>query len=232
MSAPNITRWIGVGLLGLPAYGALTLWSSLDPQPDPKTHYEEWARFVTTEHYVLTHVFGTGLGIVLVIFGAVALGAWLSTSRAGRLGLSAMVLTVFGSGLFLLLTGVSAFAVPWEGQAYLAGVEGLSDLPPSFADNLFGLLFLLAILIPFAGHVLLGVAVWRSGVLPKGAGALWIAAQVLMYVLGLVYAVAIGSQSTPPTVPIGALLAVAGGGWMTWSVLRQADPQRAGRSVA
>ena len=55
---------------------------------------------------MLTHVFGTGLGIVLVIFGAVALGAWLSPSRAGRLGLSAMVLTVFESGLFLLLTGV------------------------------------------------------------------------------------------------------------------------------
>ena len=232
MSALNLTRWIGVGLLGLPAYGALTFWSSLDPQPDPKTHYEEWARFVTTEHYVLTHVFGTGLGIVLVIFGAVALGAWLSTSRAGRLGLSAMVLTVFGSGLFLLLTGVSAFAVPWEGQAYLAGIEGLSDLPPSFADNLFGLLFLLAIVTPFAGHVLLGVAVWRSGVLPKGAGALWIAAQVLMYVLGLVYAVVIGSQSTPPTVPIGALLAVAGGGWMAWSVLRQAGSQVTGRAVA
>ena len=232
MSALNLTRWIGVGLLGLPAYGALTFWSSLDPQPDPKTHYEEWARFVTTEHYVLTHVFGTGLGIVLVIFGAVALGAWLSTSRAGRLGLSAMVLTVFGSGLFLLLTGVSAFAVPWEGQAYLAGIEELSDLPPSFADNLFGVLFLLAILLPFVGHVLLGVAVWRSGVLPKGAGALWIAAQVLMYVLGLVYAVVIGSQSTPPTVPIGAILAVAGGGWMAWSVVRQAGSQVAGRAVA
>ena len=122
--------------------------------------------------------------------------------------------------------------MPWEGQAYLADIEGLSDLPPSFADNLFGLLFLLAIVTPLAGHVLLGVAVWRSGVLPKGAGALWIAAQVLMYVLGLVYAVVIGSQSTPPTVPIGALLAVAGGGWMAWSVLRQAGSQVAGRAVA
>jgi hypothetical protein len=65
--------------------------------------------------------------------------------------------------------------------------------------------------------------VWRSGVLPKAAGALWIAAQVLMYVFGLAYAVAVGVQSTPPTVPVGALLAVAGGAWMAWSVLRQAD---------
>ncbi len=212
-----------MGLLGLPLYGALTLWSSLDPQPGPDSHYEAWARFVTTDRYVLTHVFGTGLGLILAIFGAFALGAWLSTSRSARLGLAAMVLTVFGSGLFLLLTGVSAFAVPWEGQAHLAGIEGLSDLPPSFADQLFGVLFLLAILIPFLGHVLLGVAVWRSGVLPKWSGALWVAAQVFMYVLGLAYAVAVGVQSTPPTVPIGALVAVAGGAWMAWSVLRQAD---------
>ncbi len=33
MSAKNITRWIGIGLLGLPLYGALTLWSSLEGQP-------------------------------------------------------------------------------------------------------------------------------------------------------------------------------------------------------
>jgi hypothetical protein len=35
MSAPNITRWMGIGLLGLPLYGALSFYSSLDPQPDP-----------------------------------------------------------------------------------------------------------------------------------------------------------------------------------------------------
>ena len=44
----NITRWIGIGLLGLPLYGVLTFFSSLNPQPDPSTHYEAWSRFVTT----------------------------------------------------------------------------------------------------------------------------------------------------------------------------------------
>ncbi|CAN5717563.1 hypothetical protein BH24ACT18_BH24ACT18_23410 [soil metagenome] len=28
MSAQNITSWIGIGLVGLPLYGALTFWSS------------------------------------------------------------------------------------------------------------------------------------------------------------------------------------------------------------
>ena len=37
MSAANTTKWIGIGLLGLPLYGVLAFGSSLDPQPDPNT---------------------------------------------------------------------------------------------------------------------------------------------------------------------------------------------------
>src|SRR4028118_1303298 len=120
MSAPNVTRWMGIGLLGLPLYGALSFFSSLDPQPDPNTHYGAWARFVTTDsfplthlffsapsptpqpdpntHYgawarfvttdsfLLTHLFFSDLGLILAIFGTFALGAYLATSRAGRMG--------------------------------------------------------------------------------------------------------------------------------------------------
>ncbi len=57
MGAPNVTRWIGIGLVGLPLYGALTFFSSLNPQPDPNTHPEAWARYVTTDFYLLKHLF-------------------------------------------------------------------------------------------------------------------------------------------------------------------------------
>ena len=221
MPAPNATKWIGIGLLGLPLYGALTFWSSLNPQPDPNTDYEAWSRYVTTDHYVLTHVFGSILGLILAIFGTFALGAYLTRSRAGRMGLVAMVITVLGSALFLPGMGVSAFAAPEEGQAYLAGIEGLTELPTSSADIAFGATSLLVVVLLFVGNVLLGVAVWRSGTLPKWAGALWAAAPVSMYPLGVVHAATIGPASTPPTVLVGALLIVIGGGWMTLSVLRQ-----------
>jgi hypothetical protein len=221
MSATSINRWIGIGLLGLPLYGALTFWSSMNPQPDPSTHYEAWSRFVTTDHYVLTHLFGSILGLILAIFGTFALGAYLTRSRAGRLGLVATVITVFGSALFLTGMGVSAFAVPEEGQAYLEGIERFAKLPTSFADTVFLATSLLFIVLLFVGNVLLGVAVWRSGILPKWAGALWASAPVLMYPLGLVYASTIGSQSTPPTVLVGAVLMVMGGAWMAYSVIRE-----------
>ena len=110
MNTPNITRWIGIGLLGLPIYGALTFLASLNPQPDPNTHYDAWARFVTTDFYVLKHLFVSVLGIILAIFGTFALGAYLATSRAGRMGLVAMVITVLGTALFLTVGGVSTFA--------------------------------------------------------------------------------------------------------------------------
>jgi hypothetical protein len=229
MSAPNISRWIGIGLLGLPLYGALTFWSSLNPQPDPGTRYEAWARYVTTDHYVVGHLFGSILGLILAIFGTFALGAYLATSRAGRMGLVAMVLTVLGSALFLPAMGVSTFAVPEEGQAYLAGIEEYRDLPDIFADTVFALTSLVVILLIFSGNLLLGVAVWRSGTLPKWAGALWAAAAVFMYPMGLVYAaVILGVQSTPRTVLIGALLIVASGAWMSLSVLRRPSAEAAG----
>jgi hypothetical protein len=88
---------------------------------------------------------------------------------------------------------------------------------------------LLVIVLGFVGNVLLGVAVWRSGILPKWAGALWAAGAVFMYPLGIVYAaVILGVQSTPRTVLVGALLLVIGGGWMAWSVLRQPSAEAAG----
>lgn len=221
MSTPNTARWVGIGLLGLPLYGALTFWSSLNPQPDPNTHLEAWSRFVTTNHYVLSHLFGSILGIIFAIFGAMALGAYLARSRAGRLGLVAMVITVFGSALFLTIGGVSTFAAPEEGQAVLAGVEEYEALPPIFANTVFIATFGTSTLLLFVGNLLLGVAVWRSWTLPRWAGALLAAAAVFMYPLGLLYAMTIGAASTPPTVLVGALLIVVGGAWVAWSVLRR-----------
>jgi hypothetical protein len=224
MSAANTTRWIGIGLLGLPLYGVLTFWSSLNPQPDPSTQYEAWARFVTTNGYVLKHLFVSILGIMFAILGTFALGAYLTRSRAGRMGLWAMVIAFFGHALWLTIGGVSTFASPAEGQAYLAGAEELKNPPTSLVDTLQLATIGVSILLGFVGNVLLGVAVWRSGILPKWAGALLAFAPVLMYIFGLVYALTIGANATPPTVPAGALVLAIGGAWIAWSVLSQPTP--------
>ena len=219
MAPPNTTRWIGIGLLGLPLYGALTFFSSIDPQPDPNTHLEAWARYVTTNHYVLGHLLFSILGLILAIFGVFALGAYLARSRAGRLGLVAMVVTVMGFALFLPLQGVSTFPAPEEGQAVLAGVEEFEKLPPIFANTIFALTSLVFIVLALVGNVLLGVAVWRSGTLPKWAGAIWGASAVFVYLLSAVWFLIAGAQVTPPTVLVGIAFLVISGAWIAFSVL-------------
>ena len=228
MSTPNITRWIGIGLLGLPLYGVLTFFSALNPQPDPNTHYDAWARYVTTDLYVFKHLFLSVFGTILSIFGTIALGAYLTRSRAGRLGLVAMVITVFGSALFLTIGGVSTFSAPEQGQMHLEGIEGYREMSPILATYAQLATLGLGTLILLVGNVLLGIAVWRSGILPKWAGALWAAAAVTMLLLGMVYMMTIGAASTPPTVPVGAVLLVIGGAWMAWSVLRQPSAEAVG----
>jgi hypothetical protein len=224
MSAANTTRWIGVGLLSLSLYGALTFFSALNPQPDYNTQPEAWARYVSTGGYVLKHLFLSIFGIIFAILGVVALGAYLATSRAGRMGLVAMVITVVSSGLFLSVLGVSAFAVPEQGQAYLAGMN-TDELPDTLADTVQALTGLGYIVLGFVGNILLGVAVWRSGRLPRWAGALWAAAHVLLYV-SQGYAATVGPKSTPFTVPLGAMLVAISGAWMAWSVLSRATAAR------
>ena len=220
MSAPNVTRWIGIGLLGLPLYGVLTFFSSLDPQPDPNTHYGAWARYVTTDSYVLTHLFLSDLGLILAIFGTFALGAYLARSRAGRMGLVAMAVAVFGGLLFLMVGGVSTFSSPEQGQMHLQGIEGYREMPTILAQTAMMATFAVSFLLMLVGNVLLGAAVWRSGTLPRWAGALWVVGSALP-VLGMLYALLpIGADATPATVPAGMVLLAMGGAWMAYSVLR------------
>jgi hypothetical protein len=227
MSPPNTANWIRLGLLALPLYGLLTFWTTLDPQPDPSTDLEAWARYVSTNYYVLKHLLGSGLGLIFAIFGVFALGAYLAKGRAGRLGLVAMVITVTANALFLMIVGISTFAAPTQGQAYLAGIEEVAQLEPTFAVYAQGATFLVVIMLAFVGNVLLGVAVWRSGTLPRWAGAIWVASALLLYPLGLVIAMTI-TGSTPPTALVGALLVVISGGWIAWSVMRQPSSQVVG----
>ena len=227
MNATNINRWIGIGLLGLSLYGVMTFFSSLDPQPDPNTHLEAWARYVTTDFYLLKHLLASGLGINFVIFGTIALGAYLAGSRAGRMGLVGMVSAVFGTLLFLMVGGVSIFAAPKQGQAILAGIEEYEKLPTILADTALLPTMGVGVLLMLVGNVLLGVAVWRSGTLPRWAGALWVAGSALP-LLGQIYIILpIGADSTPPTVPMGAVLLAIGGAWMAYSVLRRPSAEKA-----
>ena len=220
-SSSNTTNWIRIGLLALPISGLLTAWATITPQPNPVTEFEAWSRFVTTIDYLLGHLLGTTLGVILLIFGVIALGAYLAKAgRSGRVGLVAMVTTSAANMLFLPISGWGVFGEPAIGRAYLSGIEEAMRIDLGLD---FTVIFLLSILLAFVGNVLLGIAVWRSRTLPKWAGAIWIAWAVMFYVAGVLYGL-LFVGSSPPTQPIGSLLMVMSSGWIVWSVLRKPPP--------
>ncbi|MDQ4101808.1 MAG: hypothetical protein M3115_06440 [Thermoproteota archaeon] len=222
-SSPNTLSWIRIGLLALPISGLLTMWSTLIPQPNPGTEFEAWSRFVTTTEYFVSHLLGTNLGIILLIFGVIALGAYLAKDggRSGRFGLVAMVIIITANTLALMSAGGwSTFTAPAIGRAYLAGIEEamLIDVGLDYI-----VIFMLVIVLAFIGNVFLGVAIWRSRILPKGAGAIWIAWAVMFYVAGVLSGFLVTSSSLP-TQPVGSLLMAISGGWIVWGVFRQPSP--------
>jgi len=131
---------------------------------------------------------------------------------------------VVGQALSLVIGGVSTFALNAIGRAYLAGTKDVMQL--EFASAM-SVLFGLAILLLVVGNVLLGVAVWRSGTLPKWTGATWVASVLLFYVLGAVLGMATTGSSLL-TQPIGGVLMAISGGWIALSALRRPSAEGVG----
>lgn len=222
MDVRYITNWIRAGLLALPVSGLLTAWATLEAQPDQTTDPRAWARFVSSTSYQVSHLVGSTGGTILAIFGVFALGAFLATSRSGRLALAAMVVTVAGHALLLVPAVISTFATPAIGRAYLAGIPGVMriEFPAAMTTS-----FMLGLLLAFVGNLLLGVAMWRSRALPRWAGVIWIAATVMFYILGVVLGQATTGSSLP-TQPVGAVLFAIAGARTAWTSLRS-RPARA-----
>ncbi len=208
--------WIRAGLVALPLYGLILGLTTRKPQPDQVVDPEGWAQFVSTPSYLVEHIASNVVGALLVIFGTLALGGLLSRRRARRLALWGMVLAVAGQTLFLVPGTISTFATPPIGAAYLAGNRDVMALEFSPALTL---ITGVAMLLVVAGNLILGLAIWRSGLLPKWAGAIWIAATLVFYVFGAFLGMATTGASLP-TQPVGALLLVISSAWIAWTVLR------------
>jgi hypothetical protein len=208
--------WIKTGLIALPIYGVVLGFATRDPQPDETTDPDGLALFVSTTSYLVEHIASSVVGAVLVIFGTFALGAFLSSSRAARSALWGTVLSVAGQILFMVPGTISTFASPAIGAAYVSGHRDVMAVEFSPA---LPVITGVALLLVVAGNTLLGLATWRSGVLPRWAGMLWVIGTVVFYVLGAFLGMATTGASLP-TQPVGAVLLAISSAWTAWTVLR------------
>jgi hypothetical protein len=215
----NATR---LGVLAVPVYGLLVLLSTLSHQPDPGSDFRAYAEYVTTTGFLVSHLAGSILGTTIGLLGVLALVAVLAATGVRRLALRGLVLSVGGMALIMTLFGAAAFAQPAIGRAYLAGQQAAvavnSDLygaPAVAVGATGGLLY-------SAGAVLVGVALWRAGTLPRWAGVLYAVAVPLIAVVGLAVGVA---------QPVGAVLLIVGGAWIASAVWAQPARPHADREA-
>ena len=82
MPAANIGGWIRIGVWALPVYALLTFWATFTHEPHRHTEVEAYARYISTTTYLLQHLLGSILGVILAVFGAIALGAYLASRAA------------------------------------------------------------------------------------------------------------------------------------------------------
>ena len=116
---------------------------------------------------------------------------------------------------FVLLC-LSAFATPAIGAAY---VDGNRDVMALEFSPVMTAILVLGLLLAVIGNTILGVAIWRSGTLPRWAGVIWIVGTLIFYVLGAAFGMATTGASLP-TQPVGAALLAISGAWIAWTALR------------
>jgi hypothetical protein len=176
------------GLWATLVWAVLLFVGNLSHQPNFKTDFPGYARYITTTEFEVSHlvasIFGAGLGIL----GFTALFVVLCKGRTALLALFALVLYVIGTAFTIAVFGVAAFAQPAIGRAYLSGhtAAAVAINQDVYGSALNGtavpatLLFLL-------GIVLFGVAVARSDLLPKLAGISLVVAGILFPVTAILF---------------------------------------------
>jgi hypothetical protein len=209
------TRW---GLWALPVWTVLLFLGTLTHQPDTRTDFAGFARYVTTTEFLLSHLVASIIGAAIGVLGLLALFTFLALRVRSPLAAAGLMLAVVGDVLITAVFGMAAFGQPAVGRLYLAGqtadaVATYNDMyrVPLTATAAAGVLLLVI------GVIALGIAIARSRVLPSWAGIGMAVGIVVFSVIGVLLADVVQS--------IGAVLLVASTLWLADSARRAPDLQ-------
>ncbi len=200
----TLSRW---GLWALPAAGVLTgvLWLGAlfaGASPDPSSDQAGFARFVTSPGWtIIGDVYI--IGVLCLLFGVVALYAVLAESPARQWAAVGMILGVISMALLVGVWMILAFADPILGDLYQSGQQGAGEAFKVMSGGHWSgrmvPVFIVGGLAGLIAAISLGVAIWRSGRLPKWVGVAFGVAFLL------------SALSAPFVTLVGALLLVVTG---------------------
>lgn len=202
--AHQSVRWM---LWALPVWALMLLLGVATKQPDPQSEFGEFARYVTTDRFLLSHLINSILGAAIGAVGFVALLIHLLPSKASGRALAGATSFLAGNTLTAAVFGAAAFAQPALGRAFLENNGDASALyndvygVPLFATAMLGMLLFIV------GGVIAGVAVSASAKFPRWLG--WIlAASIPLFAMGSIMSAPLAQAGAA-----GALVASLGIAW-------------------
>jgi hypothetical protein len=186
----NLRAWVRAGVWFLPVCGVLTFFATLTHQPNLQTQFEAWSRYVTTDQFLFSHIFGSIVGAATAILGITGLAIFLAVTRKSGLAAAGLVTGVLGNVLVTAVFGIAASAQPAMGRAFLSGTVSMQQ----FYDEVYGppvmILAGVGTLLYSLSFVFLGWSAASSGRLPKAAGIGFALAGPLIGIVGLFIGVA------------------------------------------
>ncbi len=209
---------IRLGVLALPVAGALELATTLLVWGEDTRADRDWAELVVSTRYEAAQLVDV-VSLVLYLFGAFALYAYLAATRAERWALGGLVFGVLYVVSSVIGIASDATVEPLVGRRYLEGHPDAFAVYGEVAkeDALPGLYTLTHGWSGYVSFASFGVGIWRSGLLPQSAAILLAAFAVLTPVA---YSVDAGLGF------LGYLLMLIAAAWVAWAVWRQPSPAK------
>jgi hypothetical protein len=200
---PTLDRYAAAALWLLPAYGVLLALSTLTHQPSI-SDFDAYARYITTDVFLLSHLVASIGGAALAAVGTAAALVFLGPGRAVRAAAIGTALTLVAHVVMASAFGSAAFVQPGIGRAHLAGAPGMPalNLDTAYGPALVGTIGVSS-LVFLAGAIVLGTAVARTAPGLRWAGTAYAAALPLFVVTGLAL------QALQPVVGLVIALATA-----------------------
>jgi hypothetical protein len=198
----------------LPVWAALLFLGTLSHQPDPQTAFGDFAAYVTTNGFLLSHLLNSITGAAIGSIGVIGLMLLLQETKAAGKALTGMVTTVAGNTLTSSIFGVAAFAQPAMGRVFLAGQDNALDFYNNvYATPLF-ITALVSLLLFIVGGVFTGIAIAASERFPRWTG--WVYAVTTVGFVLSNFLLPVGQSITSALLFVATIV-------VAWSANREAE---------
>ncbi len=213
MAGRILVNRIRLGILALPIAGAMELATTVLVWSGDTSADRDWAELVISVRYEVAQLTDL-LALVLYLFGAFALYAYLARTRAEHWAIAGLILGVVYLVSLIVVTAIDTQVEPFVGQQYLEGRQSAVEIYEP-RGQLPGFVSLTYDWSGYASFAFFSIAIWRSRLLPQGTVIL-LGAFAILTPVAFTVNTRIGF--------LGYLLIAIAEMWVAWVIWRQLAP--------